>query len=138
MAYHTSEMGAPHVYHTYKDCPEGKKIEKNTTKTARELGDAYVRYAKRKARHEAQARTSFPSPGCAARRRARPSSDDARTGKPYWTAIARARKPSLGPRTTELHQVLLSKLRHHPGDGQSPVAGSEPLTDPLSTALAGS
>jgi hypothetical protein len=28
MAYHTSKTGAPHVYHTYKDCPEGKKIEK--------------------------------------------------------------------------------------------------------------
>jgi hypothetical protein len=28
MAYHTSETGAPHVYHTYKDCPDGEKIKK--------------------------------------------------------------------------------------------------------------
>jgi hypothetical protein len=28
MAYHTSETGAPYVYHTYKNCPDGEKIEK--------------------------------------------------------------------------------------------------------------
>ncbi len=27
MAYHTSETGAPHVYHTYKNCPDGEKIK---------------------------------------------------------------------------------------------------------------
>lgn len=28
MAYHTVETHAPEVYHTYEDCPEGQKIEK--------------------------------------------------------------------------------------------------------------
>jgi len=27
MAYHTSETGAPHVYHTYQNCPDGEKIK---------------------------------------------------------------------------------------------------------------
>jgi len=28
MAYHTSETGKPHVYHTYQNCPDGEKIKK--------------------------------------------------------------------------------------------------------------
>jgi hypothetical protein len=27
MAYYTVETGAPHVYHTYKNCPDGEKIK---------------------------------------------------------------------------------------------------------------
>jgi hypothetical protein len=36
--YHTSETGAPHVYHNKKNCPDGKKIKKEHKKSGRGTG----------------------------------------------------------------------------------------------------